>query len=381
MDINAKIKWNPGMVLSSSAMSNYVENMEVRRRIAVSATLVGRFGVMAGLPFNAQGFFVKDHYEIPSLKCSAILPSGEIINADEDVCVTIPKLEPGDHYLCIGIGEKDKEFENGTNTYVRAMYDYSLVSLSDIDARKVFPVAKFSVQDNTIKIDKDYIAPCIQMSSDSRLLDWRDVITDSLEKILDHPNFCNDIAKGNIFNFLIRLRAINGVNDTCSFLQTTAELAQVINYFLIKPYTSDETETEVPEMSPYDCAKWLNWLESYMKSAQQVLDGVERTDNEIDIEALKREICESVTQTLRDELQEKIMASLRPAMEEEVDRRIKEILKDYIDGTVRTQMHDTLQDELSEGLKASLYDVLYNALYEALYVPEKKEEDNFMPMI
>lgn len=381
MDINSKIKWNPGMVLSSSLMSNYVENMEMRRRIAVSATLVGRFGVMAGMPLNVQGFFVNDHFEIPSLRVAAILPSGAIIDADEDVVVTIPKLEPGDHYLCVGIGEEVKEFENGSSPYVRPVYDYTIESLSGIGEKGLLPIVKFTVQDNTCKIDKDYIIPSIQLSSDQRLLEWKDSIAGRLEKILEHSNFCNDVAKGSLFSFLFHMRSTCPETGTCSFLKTTSELASSIEYFVIRPYAKEETGLDVPELSAYDSNEWLSWLDSYLEKAGNILDGVERTDNEIDIEALKREICESVTETLRNELEEKLLSNIRPAMKEEIDGRIDELLKDYVDGTVRNEMQSSLYDSLSEGLKTSLYDVLYKSLYDALFVPEKKDDDDFMPII
>ena len=85
MDINARINWMPGMELTAETFKEIFEKWDFRQRLAIRAALgCNRMGLVPGAPFNCNGTFVKNRYEVTNFQCMAILPSGKIVNAEED---------------------------------------------------------------------------------------------------------------------------------------------------------------------------------------------------------------------------------------------------------------------------------------------------------
>ena len=93
MDLNSKINWLPGMEITAQTFIGLEEKLDFQQRIAIRAALGStRMGMLPGATLNCEGIFVKNTYEIERLQCMALLPSGRIVDADEQAVVSIPML-------------------------------------------------------------------------------------------------------------------------------------------------------------------------------------------------------------------------------------------------------------------------------------------------
>lgn len=380
MDINSRIKWTLGTVLSADVMNALDNNRDLVQLATMRASVGQRFGLLPNIPFEADGFFVDGCLEIPALKCSALLPSGMIVNANEPVKMKIPKLKEGLYYCCVGYGMGSTEYESGNVVFTRPVYDYSVMSSEEMTADDVMPFLRLNVHDGSCFIDKDYILPSMLLSGDRRFMEYRDRIVESLETIVSHPKLAEGAGKFNISRYLFHFKNFTPRNTTDDFLQTANELAIAVQYFIVAPEAKDG-DVELADYCVFDPGLWLDWLEDFLKRAVSVLDGLVLEDDGLDIDALKESIKKELYNRLVAELSTEIIYDIRPMLNDDMGKKLAVLLKDYVDGTFRTETRDTLMSELGEELKNKLYTDLYEALYDALNVQKEEEQEVFMPLI
>ena len=378
MDINSKIKWAPGMVLSSRLLNSLNKNIEHRNIVTIKALLGDIFGVVPGGEMSAAGFFVKGNLEIPSLRCSAILPSGRYVNVDESVVFHVPKLDAGTYYFCVGIGKDEVEFECEGTLMVRPVYEYRILDFDTLRQSDVFPIMRLLVSDGVCSIDEDYIAPCLNTSDNGRILELCSAIADVLDAVASHINMDEAHGKFMFLRYGVFLRRTMKDYSVSRLMQRIHGLADVLNDFVFSPNGRYE---DIPEVSYFDMEKWLMWMQDYVRRAGEILDGIAAEKNELDIDALVAQIEGSVSGKLKPQLIDILTSELRDSLLKEIEARIDYRLKEFIDGTFSARTHDTLKEELGNELNPALYGSLYKALYDALYVPPAEEDDNFMPLI
>lgn len=380
MDINSRLKWTPGTVLTAGAMVNFDDNHELKQLLTIRAALGHRFGLMPNMTFNADGFFVDGSYEIPHLRCTAVLPSGMTVDVDEPVTVPMPGLGPGLYYLCAGYSSEEVTFEKGELTFSRPGYEYSVKTLEQVVGEDVIPLVRFRISDGECSVEPDFIPPCLLMSCDARLLGFRDRFVSSIQELIAHRNMRDRLGKYDFGRYFLHLQGISTKNTVDHFLQVCGELANALRFF-VRQSVEEGTEESVPQPSSYDVEKWLSWLESELKASIEYMDGLELEDEGIDVDALMAQIEARLAEKLTAELSESLGEKLREVLKEDVNARIDDVLKEYMDGTFRASLHDAVKSELSDELSGDLFDKLYQSLYEALYTPPEKEEDNYLPLI
>lgn len=365
--------------MTADAMVNIDDNLEMKQLMSTRAAIGHRFGLLPYMPFKAEGFFVKGRFEIPHLKCTAILPSGMIVSVDEPVSIAVPKMDEGVYYLCVGYGPAEVTFEKDGMEFSRPAYEYSIMTEEEINADDVMPVSRFKVQNNECSLEAEYIPPCMMISCDERFLNIRDRLADSLKKIVYHPNLTDGNGKYNLERYLFHLRGISVRQTSDKFMIIATELANAVNYFIISGH--DAESKPISPASPYDVEKWLSWLCGYLDEAISVLDNTTPKNDGPDINALMDDLEKRLYERLSNELRGKLEESLRASLIGEIETRIGDLLKDYVDGTVKENIIEAVTEAVSDRLHTSLHDTLYPELYDALYRPPVAEEDNFMPLI
>lgn len=408
-DINSRIRWQPGMVLTADTFGNLDDNIELRQRIAVRTANGLRYGLLPDAVFSAKGFFADGCYEIECLQCTALLPTGDMISPNESVRVPFERKDAEYCYLCVGLGIGFVEYEHNNVPYLRPQYAYSIETLSEIERDgDVLPIVRFHIKDGKVSIDNDYIIPSLVCGGDPHIMEEVSHLADAVARLAEHENMAEGDAHQTLLRYLFRLRGFSARNTMESLVELTEEIMQAVHYCVVIPAQrntmgahptetqkleqrlgkSKITETDRlvhPEISYIDIQLWLNWCKSYLAHAEQVLDGTTRTDDTIDLQALKQEIREELFQQLYQRLHPELTTSICNALHDqllaEVDAHIDEVVHDYADGTVRQQLHDTLHEALRPDLYDTLYRALYEALYEALQVPETVEEHFYTPII
>ena len=175
MDINARINWMPGMEITAQTFLGMAENWNYKYRLALRAALGNnRMGLLPESVFSCNGIFVKNRFEVDHLQCLALLTSGRIVSADEDVQVTIPMLFGDRYYLTVGFGEDNTEYEKEGVPFIRPHYVYGINTLEEIEANDLFPLLRFSVTDGVFSMDSDFIPPCLLLTADKRFKDYID---------------------------------------------------------------------------------------------------------------------------------------------------------------------------------------------------------------
>ena len=397
MDLNSKINWSPGMEITAQTFIGLEEKLALQQRIAMRAALGStRMGMLPGATLSCDGTFVKNAFEIGHLQCTALLPSGRIVDANEQVTVPIPMLFGDRYYLTIGIGDTQTEYEREGIAYIRPQYEYALQTQEEVEAADVMPLIRFSVNEGVFSIDAEYIPPCILLTSDSRFAFFVEQFVDQLTTITSHQNLEDGDGKRALLHYLFVMKGYSLKNTVHDFVMYLQEIAQAINYYIIAPNT--EQSVEMLEPSQTDVQLWLTWFGNYLNGSVAVLDKVVLVDNTIDYDALLKQAKAELYAQLHEELIVKLLSETREELlklvKEEMENSLeqqRQVLTDYINNTMKPDMLEqldstikrslaVLEDELSEKIYERLYEELFEHLFNALYVPEP-ESEKFVPLI
>lgn len=379
-DINSKIDWQPGMELTAQSLKELAANLDHRQRMTGSIAHDHRSGILPQSEFRCQGAFVKNVLEISSFRCMALLPSGRIVDADEDVTVKIPLLYGDKYYLTVAFGEGEVAFGKGEVAFVRPQYLYEIHTIDEIAENDCMPVMKFTVSEGIFNIDTSYIPPHFLLQDDNRLAGFIDTFAAKLSELARHANLEDGEGKRCLLRYLFQLQGYDRGETTQHFMQFVAELAYAIDYHVMRPHL--DHAPDIPASSPYDVAEWLTWFADYLSGAQSVLDKVVLEDKTIDYEKLKQEVADDVYQRAYGKIYAQVKRDILDKFNPEMEKQIRERLTAYLNDTLGIQLHDTLQTELSASLHEKLYQPLYDALYNSLYVPPVEEEvEEFVPKI
>ena len=379
MDIDSRIKWEPGMELSARTFKELDRNLDFRQQVAVRAALGGdRMGLVPGEEFRSKGVFVKNTFEIEDFRCMAVLPSGRILSADEKVEVTIPMLFGEEYYLTVAPGTEDRTFEREGVPYEGTSKVYSIRALDELGREDLFPVARFKAAGGVFSVDPDFIPPCLLLDGDARFAEYGASFTEKLKAICEHPNLEEGDGKRTMLRYLFQFKGYLWNGGVREFVQLTQEMAQAVDYYIMSP--NSESPVQIPAPNMYDIQKWLGWLSEYLSGAVSVLDNVVLEDNSIDYEALLAQAKAELYERLNPELREALLMQIKEELREELREQLTSKLMNYVDGDIKPGLHDTLSSELDPSLHDRLYPELYDALFKALYVPEQ-EEAEFYPMM
>lgn len=382
-DINARIDWQAGMELSAQTLRELSANLDFKQRVTSCIANNNRIGLLPETEFDCQGAFVKNVLEINHLKCRALLPSGRIVDADEDVTVEIPLLYGDKYYLTVGFGDGDIQFDKEEVTFVRPQYVYEIHTVEEVEAGDFLPLMKFKVEDGMFSIADTFIVPCLLVKSDERFASFTQTFIEKIEQLAEHSHQEEGEGKRCLLKYLFMLKSYDRQESVHNYMQFVHEIAHAVDYYIMRP--NKEEAPEIPVWSRFDVEEWLSWFSDYLDEARSVLDEVVLEDHSIDLEKLKAEIKAELYDQLYAELYEQLKKDIEEKIAPELESRLKEALTDYINDVLRKELSDAIQEELSPLLYDKLYKALYDALINALSIPMVKTEevvvDEFVPKI
>lgn len=383
MDINARIYWQPGMELNAETFRNYDENLDIRQQASIRAALGINVGILPGSDFKCSGMFVKGNFEIPDLRCQALLPSGWVLDIDKAVSIPIPELR-GEKYFYVAANFSTEMvlFQKEGVSFMRPDYEFGIYTMKQLWEEPAIPVARLSLSGDELNIDTEYIPPYLIVSSEPRFKKILDQLINGMVDIVGHPNLEPGDKARTMQRYLFRLTSFDENYTVLNLLQLTREIASAMNYQI---FTPQQKEIDIPAYSQYDVQLWFEWLKQIFADAIKVLDETVLVDNSIDYEQLKRELREEISEAIRQELYPEMNRLMTERIEQvrtEMTEQLRVTLKDYIDGTLQPELYNRLREQLEEPLRRELYQRLYEDLYNALYVPKvSTDEDAFTPLI
>lgn len=394
MDYNSRIRWQEGMMLTKELFAQLEADYAARQQIAIHTAIGdGRFGLLPDMPFSAEGIFVRRVYEMTGLQCTALLPSGRFItvNADLKLPIDIASNEDADFYVCLGYGTGQHEYEREGVPYTSPEVGLSLLSPDQAEQLDVLPLKHFSIRKGALGVDDDYIPPTLTMAVDARYAGYVQGIADKLTALAAHPNMDHGDAKRTLLRYAFRLRSLRPQHGTGELLELLDEIAQATDFYVVDGLGATiKTMPEqvlmlrkdafrTPRMT--DTVSFMKWMGAYLDSQLLIMEQVVIEKAEIDVEAIKREVKETLQAELYEALSQKLLEQLRQQLTEELPEPITEQVKAFLEEKLRP----VLRTELHDDLRHSLYDDLYNALLAALNGLmanlDFKQEDNFVPLI
>lgn len=367
------------MELTTQTFLDMDQNLDFRQQTAIRAALGDHcIGLLPDMPFDNRGLFYTNHYEMERLQCTALLPSGRIIQVDEPVSVSIPILFGDTYYLTVGIGDAMLTFEKKGVGYVRPIYTYSIMTLEEMTASDVFPVTRFQMQNGSFAIDEDFIPPCLLIACDKRFESYRDRYAELLRQLGEHANLKEGEGKQNMLRYMFRMQSQSLQGTGIEFLRLTQEVAQAVDYFIMRPHADQAIDIPTPRQA--DPGRWLKWLDDYLTGAVALMDGVTLTDDTIDYEALLAQAKKQLYDQLNPELHDRLLERIKNELRDELHNKLDIELTKYIDEVMKPSLAQILGQELNEKLYEKLYTGLFEHLFNALYVtmPEEKE---YLPQI
>ena len=227
VDINSRINWVPGMELTAETFSGISEQWDFRQMLAIRAAVGNsRMGLVPGSPFNCNGIFVKNRFEVSGFRCQAVLPSGRVIDADEDIEVTIPMLFGDKYYLTVGFGNDQVEFEKKGVAFVRPHYVYGIHTGEEIEANDLFPLLRFHVAEGIFSADTSYMPPCLLLTENIRFKEYLNSYLEQMTILSTHPNLAEGEGKRAFLRYVFQLKNYNIKNSMQNFILFTQEMAQ-----------------------------------------------------------------------------------------------------------------------------------------------------------
>ena len=365
------------MQLTSRALALAGENIALLQALTTRAAFGGRIGILPVTPFKCEASFVRGSLEV-EIDCMAVSPSGVLLQVSDHAVVRVPKLDPGEHYLGVGLGSEMSQFEVEETPFERPVYNYVFCSLEEVRDKDLVPVLKFKVDGGTLSICPEYIAPFFTASSDPRIRGFANEISDSLKKLVDHPNLTKIEARRALLNYAFLLGTGNLVDSVAEISRITKSLASSLKHYINGPFA--EADCDIPELSLLDIQKWFSWLKSYLELSFATVEKVVIEDEKIDIDDLKAQIKAELSQEIMDQVNTVVdekVSQLRDGLKAEIE----EVLKDFVSGAFRQRLHDDLQGELSPQLYSELYDSLYQALSEMFEKRKEGGESTYIPLI
>jgi len=381
MDINSRINWKPGMEITAQTFNNLYQDFLDNQQLAIKATMGNiQIGLLGNTPFNNTGSFVKNSFEIPDFQCTALLPSGVILDVKESVQVPIPMLFGDVYYLTVGMSKEFTEFERKDIPYIRPKYLYEIHSFEELKDLDAIPVVRFLVKDGVFELDYKYIPPTLQLICDNRFQDYVNQIAQKIEKLNSHPKLVDKYGRRELTHFYFTIKNFNLRNKTYHFIFLTYELVKSVSFY-IQSLTNSEKSEQVPTPSQYDLEKWLSWVINYLDRAAIAFDEAVVTEKKINYDELKEQIKTELYNEMKPELHNLLFEQLKQELNNELSEKLTKVITDYFEGTLKPALGQRM-GEMSDELYNKLYKGLYDALYASLFVPqEKEEEDTFMPLI
>lgn len=388
------------MEVTAASMRAVAMTDELKHRIAMRAALGAvRMGRLPDMPFECHGVFVKNSFEAVNFRCVALLPSGKMVDAEEDLTVNIPMLFGESYYLTIGVTDELREYEREGVAYVTPRYTYGIHTQEEIEQNDMLPLVRFKAKDGVLSIDSNFIPPCLVLDTDERYKAYADKYTEHLDRLAHHPNLEEGEGKRALLHYLFLLKGYDMRGSVQGFVTLMQEIAQAINYYVFSRH--QDNLVEVPQVSYIDLQLWLQWLDDFFTGTTSVLNSVVLEDNTIDYEALLAQAKAELYSRLHPELIKKLLADMKEELRAEMLRQTEKITT-YINDTLKVELesHFTdllkekslqldndlqnhvlqMSDNLSHSLFEKIYFELFENLYNALYLPEPKEEP-FVPLI
>ena len=379
VNINARINWKPGMELTAQTFLDMDANLDFRQQVAIRAALGDRcMGLLPETTFDCSGSFYVNKFEIERFRCTALLPSGKIIQVDEPVSISVPMLYGSVYYLTVGFGTGQSTFEKEGVPYIRPQYSYAIHTIEEVMSNDVLPITRFVVNNGAFTVDNDFVPPCLMLSSHKVFNELKQHYADQLLKLAEHKNLKEGDGKRAMQRYLFMMKAFNMEGRVADFVTLTQEIAQAVDYFIMRPNT--EQQVEIPQPVQGDIMMWLRWLEEYLTGTAAMLDGVVLEDDTIDYEALLAQAKKELYDQLNPELYAKLLEKIKEELRDELTMSLRNELTSYMEDTVKPELGRILSDELNEKLYEKLYTELFEHLFNALYVPEPEEKE-FIPMI
>ena len=379
-DINARIDWRPGMEISAQTFKELTANLDFKQRVTSCIANNNRIGILPNSEFKCHGAFVKNVLEIDQFKCMALLPSGKIIDADENVSIKIPILYGDKYYLTVSFGHDEIQFDKEEVTFIRPQYLYEIHTMEEIEGGDYLPIIKFNVSDGMFSIATTFIPPYLLINADNRFNTYIESYVAKISQLTEHPNLEDGEGKRCLLRYMFMLKSYDKQESTHDFMQFVQEIANAIDYYVMRPHT--ESVPDIPAYSKYDVEEWLSWFEGYLTGAKSVLDGVVLEDHSIDYEKMKQEIKADIYDRVYPELYEQLKKDILEKFNPDMEQQIKDALTTYVNDVLRNELNTSLQTELSTTLYDKLYHILYDALYNALFVPvEEEEQEEYVPQI
>lgn len=368
------------MELTATAMSMLDENLDFRQMAAMRTVLAGRHGLLPGAPFNCNGTFVRNNFEISNLRCMALLPSGWMVDIDESVSITIPMLYDSTYYFTVGLGENLKDFEHKDVEFLRPDYAYQISSLEDLKISQNLPLLRFTIKDGTFNIDTSYIPPCLMLASSEKFEQYREKIIEKLTLLHTHANMPSDGCKLAIGYYLNHIGNNNPLIEVKTYVTLLDDLNRELHYYLFEPHKDEIGEEKLISCDLNDVQLYLDWTIKQLDKAKNFLDNNPIEDTKPDYDELKAIIRKELMDDLKPTLEGLIHTEV-DAVRNDIQQQVSDALKDFLSGEFRRQLYADLSTELADSLYQKLYDALYKALYGALYREEVVETDDYMPMI
>lgn len=393
MNYNASIRWHSGMTLSSQVFSQLQSDITLRQQIAIRLAMsAGRYGIIPDTPLSLNGVFVRRTYEMTGVRCTVVLPSGKLLSVDADLKlpINISNVD-GSYYVALEFGSNVLEYERDGVPYSQPEVILSLLTLEELEEHDAMPIKHFVVKEGTLMPDDSYIPPMLDCASDVRITECVSDIAQSVRSLAEHRNMDTDECHRALLHYVFSLANFNMHRNMTELISLLEELVNALDYYIVEYFGHQvdsipsavmaEKDSQMREPHQADIRPFFEWIVRYADTLSLIMDKVEKEKPTIDIEAIKKDIHDSLYAELSDKLFIELSEKLRLQLSEELPPAIIDKVEQYIKDNTEPE----LQSKLFSALRTPIYDDLYEALMkiiqDMLANIELKQPESFVPLI
>lgn len=266
--MNTRLNWHVGMELTPDTFI-VSDNLKLEREVIIRKILASKmFGLIPDVKFELKCEALDGMLMVDAVRFNALLPSGDIIQIDDMKHNRRYEMKKRqcEYFSIEMLQEKETYTINGIER-LRNKYNLCFKSLPELEFPNVLPLLKVSCQ-SVCRLDTDYVPPVMSMRSSIVLLEYVELISKNIKKIISHKNFteqCQNLLVNMLTDNVIEFPVDGTPSD---YAAECRKFVKVISACILKK------KIEIPVFNINDMMQWFKWFESLCAESVKTLDSI-----------------------------------------------------------------------------------------------------------
>lgn len=269
MNKDIRIKWETGMELVPETFIQLEDQLAEYRLLLRKVQASQQFGLIPGTTFKAEVNISNNDLDIDMVECHALLHDGGMVDVQSEFNQQLSLPSTTDScYLAIWPSEKDYCLELINEVTIAGKEcEFGFRSLEELHG--TMPIAKLIRENDSWKLQDDYIVPVITIADSTILKEMIQAMLQLVRQITSHEKFIY-LRNHDVLRMLAdEMECIDPSQNPSCFVTRCRRFVRLLSYVI--------TDTPVPiaAYNPYDIQLFLTQVCGFLIKAYEILPTVE----------------------------------------------------------------------------------------------------------